>query len=177
MRNCTMRQLSFTLFLLILFILTACQSPPATPTPAPLPVTETPKPSPEEPVELVIWSEFFTYEAITTDPEGAGLYGAYLIEKFEEEHPGVTVRLEYHGWDETLRQNLFNALLAGTPPDIVVGENFFQQYAELGALVPLDDVVADIQDDLIPGTYKAAEYDGHIYGISALTGIFAFERT
>ncbi|NHZ72730.1 MAG: extracellular solute-binding protein, partial [Aquificales bacterium] len=73
-------------------------------------------------------------------------------------------------------QNLFNALLAGTPPDIVVGENFFQQYAELGALVPLDDVVADIKEDLIPGTYKAAEYDGHIYGVSAFTGIFAFER-
>ena len=176
MRNYTIRQLFLTLFLSLLFILTACQSPPATPAPTPLPATDTPKPSPEEPVELVIWAEFFTFDAISTDPEGAGLYGAYLIEKFEEEHPGVTVRLEYHGWDETLHQNLFNALLAGTPPDIVVGENFFQQYAELGALVPLDDVVADIKEDLIPGTYKAAEYDGHIYGVSAFTGIFAFER-
>ena len=176
MHKCTVRQISFTFCLLLLFILTACERPTAIPTPTPPPTTGAQKPSPENPVELVIWAEFFTYDGITTDPEGAGLYGSYLIEKFEEEHPGVTVRLEYHGWDETLRQNLFNALLAGTPPDIVVGENFFQQYAELGALVPLDDVVADIQDDLIPGTYKAAEYDGHIYGISALTGIFAFER-
>lgn len=129
-----------------------------------------------EPIELVIWAEFFTQDAITTDPEGAGRYGLYLIEQFEKEHPGVKVKLEYHGWDETLRQNLFNALLAGTAPDIVVGENFFQQYAELGALIPLDDAVADIKDNLIPGTYKAAEYQGHIYGLSAFTGIFAFER-
>jgi ABC-type glycerol-3-phosphate transport system substrate-binding protein len=52
-----------------------------------------------------------------------------------------------------LRQNLFNALLAGTPPDIVVGKNFFQQYAELGALMPLDDVVADIQDAALSNWY------------------------
>jgi ABC-type glycerol-3-phosphate transport system substrate-binding protein len=129
-----------------------------------------------EPIELVIWAENFTQDAIKTDPDGAGRYGRYLIEQFEQEHPGVTVKLEFHGWDETLRQNLFNALLAGTAPDIVVGENFFQQYAELGALVPLDDIIGDIENDLIPGTYKAAEYQGQIYGISAFTGIFAFER-
>ena len=174
----TVRQPFSILCLLLIAVLSACQSQPPTPTPEPIPspTSEPTKPTAEEPIELVIWAEFFTHDAITTDPDGAGRYGTYLIEKFEEEHPGVTVRLEYQGWDETLRQNLFNALLAGTPPDIVVGENFFQQYAELGALVPLDDVIVDIKDDLIPGTYKAAEYDGHIYGISALTGIFAFER-
>lgn len=131
---------------------------------------------PDEPIELVIWAEDFTQDTVITDPDGAGRYGRYLIEQFEKEHPGVTVRLEFHGWDETLRQNLFNALLAGTAPDIVVGENYFQQFAELGALVALDDVIGDIKDDLIPGTYKAAEYQEHIYGISAFTGIFAFER-
>lgn len=50
----------------------------------------------------------------------------------------MTVKLENHGWDEELRQNLVTALLAGTAPDVMVGENFFQQYAELGALVPID---------------------------------------
>ena len=163
--------LMFTVLLLI-----ACQSSVDTSLSSQTETDATAVPTSDEPVELVIWAEFFTQDSIATDPDGAGKYGKYLVEKFEEENPNVTVRLEYHGWDETLRQNLFNALLAGTPPDIVVGENFFQQYAELGALYPLDDVVADIQDDLIPGTYKAAEYDGHIYGLSAFTGIFAFER-
>lgn len=176
MQNSTVQKTLVTLCLLLFFVLSACQSPPGPSEPTTIPTTNPPTSTIEEPIELVIWAEFFTSDAITTDPDGAGRYGTYLIEKFEEEHPNVTVRLEYQGWDETLRQNLFNALLAGTPPDIVVGENFFQQYAELGALVPLDDVVADIRDDLIPGTYKAAEYDGHIYGVSAFTGIFAFER-
>lgn len=172
------RQTAFIICPILLISLIACQNQTATPTPSPTvtPVIESDILTTDEPVELVIWAEYFTQDSMTTDPERAGRYGTYLIEKFEEENPGVTVRLEYHGWDELLRQNLFNALLAGTPPDIVVGENFFQQFAELGALVPLDDTVADIKDDLIPGTYKAAEYEDHIYGISAFTGIFAFER-
>ena len=130
----------------------------------------------QEPVELVVWAEYFTQEIMVSDPDGAGRYGWYLKEQFEKEHPGVTVRIEYHGWDEALRQNLFNALLAETAPDIVVGENFFQPFAEIGALVPLDSVVADVQDNLIPGTYEAAEYEGQIYGLSAFTGVFGFER-
>lgn len=146
--------------------------------PSPTSTSTTPETAPttDEPIEIVVWGEYFTYDAMSQDPENAGIYGLYLKEQFEKEHPGVTVNIEYHGWDETLRQNLFNALLAGTAPDIVVGENYFQNFAELGALVPLDDIIGDIEADLIPGTYKAAEYNGRIYGLSAFTGVFGFER-
>lgn len=162
---------------LITIPLSACQrSDQTAAVPTETPIAQTREVAQQEPIELVIWAEDFTHHTTKTDPDGAGRYGLYLKEQFEKEHPGVTVTLEFHGWDESLRQNLFNALLAGTAPDIVVGENFFQQYAELGALVPLDDVIADVKDDLIPGTYKAAEFDGQIYGISAFTGVFAFER-
>lgn len=130
----------------------------------------------EGPIELVVWAEWNTQDTMITDPDGAGRYGKYIKEQFEREHPGVTVRIEYQGWDEALRQNLFNALLAGTPPDVVVGENYFQFFAELGALVPLDDRLADELDNLIPGTYRAAEYQGSIYGVSAFTGVFSLER-
>jgi multiple sugar transport system substrate-binding protein len=130
----------------------------------------------DEPVEIVVWAEGNTVTTMESDPTGAGRYGLYIKEKFEEEHPGVTITLEHHGWDEELRQNLVTALLAGTAPDVVVGENFFQQYAELGALVPIDEVVDDIRDNLVPGTYAAAEFGGHIYGVSAFTGVFGFER-
>ncbi|MBS1251743.1 MAG: sn-glycerol-3-phosphate-binding periplasmic protein UgpB [Anaerolineales bacterium] len=129
-----------------------------------------------EPIELVVWSELFVVDKMQSDPTGAGRYGLYLKEQFEKEHPGVTVKFEYHGWDKELRRNLTTALQTGTAPDIVVGENFFQQYAEQGALVPLDDVIDDIRDDLIPATYRAAQYQGSVYGISAFTGIFGFER-
>ena len=132
--------------------------------------------TPAGPVELVVWAEGNTQQTMTSDPEGQGRYALYLKQQFEAENPGVTVKIEYHGWDQELRQNLMNSLLANTAPDIVVGENFFQQYAELGALVPLDNHIADIKDNLVEGTYKAAVYNGQIYGLSSFTGVFSFER-
>jgi ABC-type glycerol-3-phosphate transport system substrate-binding protein len=84
--------------------------------------------------------------------------------------------MEYQGWDEALRQNLLNSLMIGAAPDIVVGENYFQQLIEMEALVPLDDAISDIQDDLIPGTLKAVQREGSTYGLSSFTGVFGFER-
>ncbi len=134
--------------------------------------------TPSQHTTLVVWTEagatLASAKANPNTPEGK--YGHYIIEQFEKEHPGVTVKLEDHGWDEQLRQNLLTSLMAGTGPDIVVGENYFQQYAALGTLVPLDDVIGDIKSNLVHGTYKAAEYNGHIYGLSAFTGVFGFER-
>lgn len=162
-------------------VLAACTSntetPPTPPLPAasPLPAADAAE-DPDEPAELVVWAEYWTQHNMGADPDGAGQYGRYVKEQFEAEHPGVTVRIEHHGWDESLRQNLFNALLVGSAPDIVVGETYFQFFAELGALVPLDAALGDDKANLIHGTYKAAEYQGQIYGIPAFTGIFALER-
>lgn len=135
------------------------------------PATEVPGP---KVLELVVWTN--EVAAMEQTPEGAGQYGLYLKEQFEKEHPGVVVVMEDHGWDEELRQELSKALLAGTAPDVVVGENYFQQFARQGALLALDTRIADIKDNLIESTYRAAVYDGYTYGLSASTGVFGFER-
>jgi multiple sugar transport system substrate-binding protein len=129
-----------------------------------------------EPITLTIWAEGSLVPATEATADGRDALRKIAKEAFEKEHPGVTVVLQDQGWDEVLRQNLTNALLAGTAPDIIVGENFFQQYAALGALYPLDQQVADIKDNLIPGTHQAAVYNGKIYGLAAMTGVFGFER-
>jgi ABC-type glycerol-3-phosphate transport system substrate-binding protein len=129
-----------------------------------------------EPIELIIWAEPWTQETMIMDPTGKGRYGRYLKEQFEREHPEVTVTMEIQGWDESLRQNILNSLAVGAAPDIIVGENYFQQFIDMGALVPLDDAIVDIKDDLIPGTIKAAEQKGSIYGLSSFTGVFGFEH-
>ena len=130
----------------------------------------------ENSIKLIIWAEPLTQQTMDLDPDGQGRYGLYLKEQFEREHPGVTVIMEHQGWDEALRQNLFNSLLLETAPDIVVGENYFQQFIDLDALLPLNEIIADIQTDLIPGTLKAVERDGNIYGLSSFTAVFGFER-
>lgn len=163
--------------LCLLFTLVACAHP-AAPTSPPPTVTDslTSAADSAEPVELIVWAEYWTMETANSDPDGRGRYGRYIVEQFEAEHPGVTVRLEFHGWDEALRQNLFNALLAGTAPDVVVGESFFRPLILSGDLLPLDALLKDIRGDLLPGTYQAVAYDGHIYGLPAFTGVFGFER-
>ncbi len=146
--------------LVIISSLMACTAPALrtmrTPVPfsGDVPTTEPQPTVTEEPRELVVWSELFVVDKMRTDPDGAGRYGRYLKEQFEREHPGVTVKFEYHGWDEELFQNVLAALSTGTAPDVIVGENFFHHYAELGALRPLDDALTDVKDNLFLGRTK-----------------------
>jgi ABC-type glycerol-3-phosphate transport system substrate-binding protein len=99
-----------------------------------------------------------------------------VLAHFNAKYPNATFTHMDMGWDEVLRQNLVTALLGGTPPDIIVGENYIQPYAEQNAFLAMDDSVADIKDNLIEGTYAAAVTGGKMYGVSQLTGCFAFER-
>ena len=125
---------------------------------------------------IVVWAEPWTARHMVDKPDADGQYGLALKRMFEEQNPGFTVSIEDHSWDNELRANFMTSLMGGTAPDVVVGENFFTQYVELGAIIPLDEYIVDIKDDLIPGTYQAAQVDGSIYGISSFTGVFGFER-
>lgn len=124
---------------------------------------------------LIHWAEGYLQED-NPDREKYQSYRDAADELFHEKFPKVTVKCENHGWDEALRQNLVTALLGGTAPDVIVGENFFQQYGDLGALVPVDDYIQAIKDNLIPGTYAASVTQGQTYGINQFTGCFGFER-
>lgn len=127
---------------------------------------------------LTVWGSGLDLNAyLKGDRNG---YGYVCLEAqenaFKAKHPDVKLVWEEHGWDEELRQNIVTALLAGTAPDVIVGENFFQQYASLKALVPLDDATPqEIKDEAILGTHKAAIYEGRNYGLSWFSGCFGFE--
>lgn len=125
---------------------------------------------------LTVWGSGLDLTTIEKDPTGAGACLIAHRDAFLANHPGTNVVWEDHGWDETLRQNVVTALLAGTAPDNIVGENFFQQYASLGALLPLDDVITpEVRENSIFGTHKAALYEGKTYGLSWFSGCFGFE--
>lgn len=122
-------------------------------------------------VTLVVWQQ----DATSLSAPGAdGDYLRYIVNTFEKLHPGVTVKLENHGWDTTLNQNLQTAILGGTAPDVTSGEAQFQQFAALGQLAPLDSTIADVKDQLFP-IYKESAYNGHIYALSAYSSIFGFQ--
>jgi ABC-type glycerol-3-phosphate transport system substrate-binding protein len=133
------------------------------------------------PQTLTVWGSGLDIKQITADPTGATAGSGGVVQKtlqdlFLSKHPNDKLVWEDHGWDEVLRQNIVSGLLAGTAPDVIVGENFFQQYASQTALLPLDDVIpAEVSSNAILGTHKAAIYNGKTYGLSWLSGCFGFE--
>jgi ABC-type glycerol-3-phosphate transport system substrate-binding protein len=131
----------------------------------------------QEAVTLVVWGEPSSTDAMETDPTGVGSYLLTIKKQFEDAHPGVTLKIEDHGWADVLRQNLTNALLAGTQPDIINGEADFKTFAALGALVPIDDVFTDeLKSNSIEGATNGGQFDGKQYGLPAYTGVEGFER-
>jgi ABC-type glycerol-3-phosphate transport system substrate-binding protein len=125
---------------------------------------------------LTVWGSGLDLTQIEKDAKGKGAALVAHRDAFLAKHPDTKVVWEDHGWDETLRQNITTALLAGTQPDAIVGENFFQQYASLGALLPVDDLMTpEIKENSITGTHKAAIFDGKVYGMSWISGCFGFE--
>jgi ABC-type glycerol-3-phosphate transport system substrate-binding protein len=141
-------------------------------------VEVTPVPEDMGPVELVIWGEGITAGQLDLDPaaDPRAEYAHMLVEKFMEENPDIIVKFENHGWDEELRQNLTNAVLAGTGPCVIVGEGFFKNYAALGAMLPLNDALGDVIENAVPGTYQGAQLNNDIYGLASFTSVFGFER-
>ena len=127
-----------------------------------------------KPRKLTVWAEGGVVDTMVSDPSGKGRYGLTLKQLFEKEHPGVTVELMNMGWDEQLRQNLTNAMLAGNAPDVIVGEGFFKNYASLGALLPID--ISKMKSNMVLGTVQGSTYNNKVYGLAGFTSVFGFER-
>lgn len=155
-----LKRIHFLCFILF-FALVAC-TPPPSPTPSP---------------EAELTAEFVDNQFIIWGLSGLGEeINQSLITRFQELHPEMEVIILDQGWDEALRQNLENAILLGRPPDVVIGENYFRYFAARNEMLALDDLINRYEDDLIPATYAAAVYNGSVYAVPFMTGIFAFER-
>ncbi len=87
-----------------------------------------------------------------------------LIERFEAEHPGVTVELETVAWAD-LDGKVRTLVATGEEPDILNGAPF-SDFAEDGMLVPTKDALpAEVYEDMVPALLENAKYEGEAYGI------------
>lgn len=89
-----------------------------------------------------------------------------LIEKFEAENPGIKIEPERISWD-TYNQKLLTAIAGGYPPDVAQVKLWWQpQLVEMGALLPLDDYIAnwDGKDDIHDRIWELTRHtDGNQY--------------
>lgn len=89
-----------------------------------------------------------------------------LVEQFNAEHPDINVEyrsIPWANWYETF----VTAIGAGTAPDISTGAGYQAvQLYDLGAILPLDDVIEDLRqdgdlEDFLPGTVDTLRYNDH----------------
>jgi multiple sugar transport system substrate-binding protein len=167
-----MKKTSFliTILVVVAAILAACTSTP-TPTPEvqpaePVIVKETvvvvPTTEPAGPVTLTFWH---TYNE--TSPENEMLTKT-LIPMFEDQYPNIKIQALSVPYEDFHRK-LITAISGGVAPDLIRSDIIWvPELADIGALVPLDEVMpdfADYQAKVFPGPLSTNLWKGHYYGL------------
>ncbi|MGW8567289.1 sugar ABC transporter substrate-binding protein [Isoptericola sp. NPDC055881] len=89
------------------------------------------------------------------------------------EETGAKLNVEFVEWADA-HDRFVTAIAGGTTPDVAeTGTTWTPEFADAGALAPLDDYVADagLGDDLVDGLVDAGTYDGKLYGMPWYAGV------
>ncbi len=111
-----------------------------------------------EPVTLRLWAMGREGEVVSE-----------LIPAFERAHPGIRVEVQQIPWTAA-HEKLLTAYVGEATPDIaMLGNTWLSEFAALGALAPLDDLIAGSSvidpDDFFAGIWRTNVVDGHAFGI------------
>lgn len=120
----------------------------------------------KSPAEEVITLSFWhTYSE--NSPENDTLVNT-LIPIFEEEHPNIKVETLIVPWED-FRSKLYTSIAGGVAPDLArIDIIWVPEFAEMGALVALDENIEDFQtiaDQVFSGPLSTNAWNGHYYGL------------
>lgn len=90
-----------------------------------------------------------------------------------EAETGATLEVEFVEWGDA-HDRFVTSIAGGTTPDVAeTGTTWTPEFADAGALAPLDEYVdgAGIGDDLVEGLVEAGTYDGQLYGMPWYAGV------
>ncbi|MEO5952075.1 MAG: extracellular solute-binding protein [Chloroflexia bacterium] len=91
-----------------------------------------------------------------------------IIPAFEKLHPNVKVEAQALPYDD-LRTKILTSVAGGEAPDLIRADIIWvPEFAELGALAPLDTEMPDfamLKDQVYAGPLETNFYDGHYYGL------------
>ncbi len=141
-------------------------APPQVVTAPPVVVTQpaqvvTATPPPAGPVTISFWN---AYNAQAEEP----YVEKTLIPAFEASHPDIKVQPVNIPYDQ-FHQKLLTAIAGGTAPDVArLDIIWVPEFANLGALVPLDQSMSDFntyKGAVFPGPLSTTSYQGHYYGL------------
>jgi ABC-type glycerol-3-phosphate transport system substrate-binding protein len=155
--------------ILLAILLSGCSSPSTPTQPA---ATEAPQAQQPQTTEAPAPTEVVSApaEVVTIDfwiPSGRGRDAgtAGVVQAFEASHPNIKVNVTAIPFGEFL--NTFKVALAGnTPPDAALTNGVdIQSLAFSGALLPLDDLIAEDRQDFMPDLIDMVSLDGVAYGV------------
>jgi multiple sugar transport system substrate-binding protein len=94
---------------------------------------------------------------------------ARLIPEFEQQHPGIRVRVQSIPWSAA-HEKLLTAYVGEAMPDVFQsGNTWLPELAALGALEPLDNYLRQARtiepDDYFAGIWETSVIDGTLYGV------------
>ena len=91
-------------------------------------------------------------------------------QKFQADHPGVTVNVQYQNWGDHLQK--FDATLAGGGgPDVIeMGNTEMTKYMAAGAFAALDKSTFDNSANWLKGLAASGAYGGKTYGVPYYAG-------
>ncbi|WP_245606033.1 sugar ABC transporter substrate-binding protein [Promicromonospora kroppenstedtii] len=106
-----------------------------------------------------------------TNPDAEDFF-ADVSTAFEEE-TGATLDVEFVEWGDA-HDRFVTSIAGGTTPDVAeTGTTWTPEFADAGALAPLDEYVdgAGVTDDLVEGLVEAGTYDEQLYGMPWYAGV------
>jgi N,N'-diacetylchitobiose transport system substrate-binding protein len=91
-------------------------------------------------------------------------------QKFQADHPGTNVNIQYQSWTDHLQK--FDATLAGgNGPDVIeMGNTEMTKYMAAGAFAPLDKSTFDNSSNWLGGLAASGRYFGKTYGVPYYAG-------
>jgi len=97
---------------------------------------------------------------------------ADIIERFNAEHPDISVTVQVQPWDRRVEQ-LTTAMAAGVGPDVwYINIEDIPNHAENGRLVNFDDIIsADEKADYLPAALTGLSYKGSLWAAPILMSV------
>lgn len=157
--------------LIVLSLQLAACAVPAAPPPAPeqLPAEEVPV-AEEEPAEEAIAEEgVVTLEFWGGWTAGDGDIMQDLVDQYNAENPDVQINLTRQQWSPLFDAFIVSASAEEAPDILAMHPQEMPQFAELGLLKPLDDIVSQSDvinaDNYLASAWDPNIYKGNLYGI------------
>jgi ABC-type glycerol-3-phosphate transport system substrate-binding protein len=95
-------------------------------------------------------------------------FNSQVIPAFESANPGIKINAQAVPYD-AFHRKLVTAIAGGEAPDAIRSDIIWvPEFADMGALAPLDQVMpdfADFQSKVFPGPLASNYYKGHYYGL------------